>query len=297
MLFFIHTRLGLVRYFSAKELNTLVVIDPQILFDSITKLIVETFVSGRAKVTEIEEFQKRGIFSIEVMERISRKDSSDSVIPFKWVLALLNYLRIAAFFSECDGKEKCFLPSVLCHAPEQQSKTPVCSFNPPALLIAFESGFCPRGIPGAIIKYLMTNEMKSEVLWELHTNRIFKNQVSFGVGPGDIILKIQATHLEIYFDRESGTKDWSEVEETCREAYKQVQQAMKTVSKGYSESGSSYFFTFHCTRPECKDRPHPAEIEWHRKRKLKCKVTSRRCDPPEHFEVWKGHKKVQGGKY
>ena len=159
------------------------------------------------------------------------------------------------------------------------------------MLIAFESGFCPRGIPGALIKYLMTNEMKSGISWNLHTSRIFKNQVSFGVGRGDITVKILPTHLEISFDRESGTTDWSQVEETCGEAYKRIQQAMKTVTEGYSDSGRSYFFTFHCTRPECKSRPHPAEIEWHEKI-LKCKLTDRQSDLPHLYKVWKGQKKT-----
>lgn len=57
-LVFIHSRLGLLRYFCVEELNGLVVIDPQILFDTITKLIVETFTRDYAKVNEIEEFQK-----------------------------------------------------------------------------------------------------------------------------------------------------------------------------------------------------------------------------------------------
>ena len=291
-LFFIHTRLGLVRYFSVKELNTLVVIDPQILFDNITKLIVETFVSGHAKVTEIEEFQKRGIFSMDVMKRISNKDHSDLAIPFDWMLKLLNYLRIAAFFSDHNGEEKCFFPSVLCHAPEQLSKLSYCSFSPPSMLIAFESGFCPRGIPGALIKYLMTNEMKSEIFWDLHTNRIFKNQVSFSVGPGDVTFKILPTHLEVCFDRESGTTDLSEVEETCGETYKQIKQAMKMVTKGYRNSGCGYFFAFHCTRPECQNNPHPAEIEWHKK-KLRCRVINRRSDLPDLHRVWKGPKKTR----
>ena len=284
-LFFIHTRLGLIRYFSVKELNTLVVINPQILFDTITKLIVETFVSGRAKGTEIEEFQNQGIFSMEGLERICKKDHL--IIPFKWIVKLLSHLRIAAFFSDHNGEEKCFFPSVLCHAPEQLSQSSYCSFNPPSMLIAFEGGFCPRGIPGALIKYLMTNEMKSEISWELHTNRVFKNQVSFGVGPGDVIFKALPTHLEICFDRESGTTDLSEVEETCGETYKQIKQAMKTVTKGYRNSGCGYFFAFHCTRPECQNNPHPAEIEW-QKKKLKCRVIKRRSHLPDLHEVWKG---------
>ena len=134
------------------------VIDPQILFDTITKLLVKTFISDHAKVNEFEEFQKRGIFYLKVVERISKKKKCqcDTQLPFKWLLKLLNHLRIAAFFSNHKGDHMCFFPSVLCHAPEQQPTPCDFSVEPPPLLIAFESGFCPRGIPGALIKYHVT---------------------------------------------------------------------------------------------------------------------------------------------
>ena len=289
-LFFIHTRLGLVRYFCVEDLNTLVVIDPQILFDTITKLIVETFIGDHAEVNEIEEFQKRGIFSMEVMERISEKSHSDAQLPFKWLLKLLNHLRIVAFFTDHKGDQKCFFPSALCHAPEQQPvECTICPIKPPPpLLLAFKSGFCPRGIPGALIKYLMTNEMQSQISWELCSSRVFRNQVSFGVGPCDIVLTIQPTHLEVSFDPESDAVDESEVKETCEETFIQLQQAMKDVTKGYREC--DYFFTFNCTRPECKCRPHPAEMDWATK-KLKCKITDRRSRLPGDYQVWMPQKK------
>ena len=288
-LFFIHSRLGLVRYFCVEELNNLVVIDPQILFDKITKLIVETFISDHANVSEIEEFQKRGIFSTKVMERINKKSQaeSDTQLPLKWLLRLLNHLRIAAFFTDREGNRKCFFPSVLCHAPEQLRKSIECNDcpikPPPPILIAFKSGFCPRGISGALIKYLMTNEMKSNISWELYSTRVFRNQVSFSVGPCDIVLTIQPTHFEVSFDPESDAVDEDEVQETCEEIFMQLQQAMKDVTKGYREC--DYFFTFNCIRPECKCRPHPAEMDWGMK-KLKCKITDRRSRLPGDYKLW-----------
>ena len=296
-LFFIHTRLGLIRYFCVKELNNLVVIDPQILFDKITKLIVKTFVSDYANVIEIEEFQKRGIFSTEVMERINKKSQTESdhetQLPFKWLLNLLDHLRIAALFIDRKGNQKCFFPSVLCCAPEQPRQLK--RYNeclPPPLMIAFKNGFCPRGISSALIKYLMTNEMKSQIYWELYPSRVFRNQVSFGVGPCDIMLTIRPTHLEVKFDPESDIVYESEIKETCEETCIQLQQAMKDVTKGYREC--EYFFAFGCTRPECKTYPHPAGIDWITKR-LKCKKVDRRSHLPSNYQLWMPQKKNPQG--
>lgn len=284
-LLFIHHRLGLVRYFCVKELNDLVIIDPQILFDTITKLIVETFTSDHANVKEIEEFQQRGIFSMEVMKTISSKYYSDSQLPFKWALKLLNHLGIAAFFTDHKGKQKCFFPSVLCHAPERKvSNISTCSIKPPPpILIAFKSGFCPRAIPGTLITYLMNNELKSSISWKLHQRRVFRNQVSFSVGPADIILKILPTHIQVCFDPQSRTTSMSEVNITCEEAYKQIKRVMHVIIKKFRDC--DYYFAFNCTLPECKEHPHPAKID-RGTSKLECKVTDRKGDLPDGYKYW-----------
>ena len=289
-LFFIHNTLGLVRYFCVDELNELVVIDPQILFDTFTKLVTKTFTNDHATVNEIEKFKERGIISEMVIERIGGKSSTHgekSELPLKWILNLLSHLRIAAPFM--IGKEKFFFfPSTLFNAPEQgesPKRLLAIENEPPPLLIAFEGGFCPRGIPGALITYLMTgtNEGNSQYSWELHSNRVFKNQVSFSVGPCDIILKISSTHLEVRYDPESAVSEPSDLQSTCEEVFAQLQHAMKIVTKGYR--GCKYHLAFNCTRHECKERPHPADIDWS-VQMVKCKITSRRGRLPKNYHIW-----------
>ena len=278
-LFFIHTRLGLLRYFSVDGLNSLVILDPQVLFDRITDLIVSTFIEEHAAAYEIEEFQSRGILSIATIQRLSQKSNSKSQIPLDWLLKLLNYLRIAAHFKDHTG-DKYFFPSVVCHAPEQQTELPIFNDHSP-LLIAFKTGFCPRGISGALIKYLMTNETNPQLNWELHFSRIYKNQVTFGIKTlGDIILKVHPTHLELQFDPQS---DPSDLKSTCSEAFTQIKQGMKAIM-----NEQHYFFAFYCTRLECQSSPHPAKIEWRGSNpsKLKCHYTERKGNLPKGYKVW-----------
>ena len=289
-LHFIHHRLGLVRYFPIEGLNDYVIIDPQILFDAITKLIVETFISDHATAREIEEFQKRGIFSIEVMKEIGLKSYSHSQLPFEWSLRLLNHLGIAVIFQDQSGKQKCFFPSVLCHAPEQHgSKLLNCSIKlPPPISIAFEGGFCPRGIPGLLVKSLMNNELKPSISWKLHQGRIFRNQMSFSVGAADIILKIRPTHIEVncYYP-ESETADQSlrdhNLNITCDEAYRQIKRVMSAIIVKFCEC--DYYFAFNCTRPECEEKPHPAKIDWYTNT-LECRVTGKYSHLPDGYELW-----------
>ena len=281
-LLFIHARLGLIRYFSIKELNTIVVIDPEILFDTITKLIVGTYISDHATSNEIKSFQ-RGIFSIEGMITIVDTKLSSQTgtrFSFHWLLELLKHLRIAAVFRDFNGDQKCFFPAVICHAPKQQRL--VCtrsSLLPPPVLIAFEGGFCPRGIPGGVITYLMTNEMKSPIIWEIYEQKIFQNQVSFNVGSYDIILTIYPTHLEFSLDPESDTDSSDKLKETCEEVFTQIQVAMNTVIARYREC--DYYIAFYCTK--CKTCP--AVMEWNKKT-LHCNEHNGRVGLPNHYDLW-----------
>ena len=296
---FIHSRLGLVRYFDDKELDSLVVIDPQILFDKITDLIKETFVGKNANENEIEEFRQKGIISLTVMKRISERSSKEVELPFTWLTKLLNHRRLAALFKDQYG-EKFFFPSALCHV----SKVPDPSVKatppntPPKALIAFETGFCPRGIAGALIKCLMTNEMNSRKEWYLLPHKIFRNQVSFNIGAYDVTLKILPTHLEIALDPEEDSFACANSEDECpeseteltrnlayKEVYMQIDKCMKIVTKLYKKC--AYFWTFYCTLPDCKAYPHPAMIASSQPLKLRCKIFHKCTCPPNGYRIWK----------
>ena len=292
---FIHSRLGLVRHFNVKELDSLVVIDPQVLFDKITDLIVETFINEEINVeeNEIEEFREKGIISVAVMKKISERSNYRGVkIPFTWVTTLLNHLRIAALFRDYQG-EKYFFPSALCHVPEaddsSSDSSSLDSFEPQAnlasaLLIAFETGFCPRGMAGALVKCLMTNEMKSNRKWELLPKRIFRNEVSFHIEAcGDITIKVLPTHLEITIDSDDGTD--------CEEAYTQISRSMNIATTLYKKC--EFFYTFYCTLDKCKKNPHPARIEWKHNvpSKLRCKILNKSGRLPKGYKLWNLQKK------
>ena len=306
---FIHSRLGLVRYYNKEDLNTLVVIDPQILFDKITDLVVKTFTNDNVNITvkvkEIEDFRQKGIIPVAVMQEISNNSSSDSRLPFIWLTKLLNYLRIAALFTDSNG-DKYFFPSALCHASKLHSNKPSPSDSWPQLLVGFKSGFCPRGIPGAVIKYLMTNEMKSKTSWNIIPNKIFKNQVSFAIQAHEIItLRILPTHLEICYESETdSTEDTSAVvdsreneltKKTCEMAYVQIKKGMSTVTSQCNEC--DYFFGFYCTLTTCKAHKHLAQLEWDGKIpfRIVCKVTNKRGSLPKGYGIWNLRKKAKPG--
>ena len=284
---FIHSRLGLVRYFNTEGLDSLVVVDPQVLFDKITDLIKETFVCKYAYRKEIEEFSEKGIISVSAMKRISERCDKNDQLPLTWLTKLLNHFRLAAYFKDQYG-EKYFFPSALCHVSHSIELTPHTTLS--VVLIAFETGFCPRGMAGALIKCLMTNEMKSNRKWELITSKISRNQVSFYIEDcGDVTIKVLPIHIEIGVDSPEDTAetDCSE-SEIHEEVYKQIFKCMKIVSRLYKKC--EYYWTFYCTLAECETHPHPAVIEWNHTTnapsKLRCKVMKRSGGLPRDYKLW-----------
>ena len=185
-LHFIHSKMGLIRYFLYEEIKHLVVLRPQFLFDKVTEMIINTFTFDIMGKQAMEDFKKKGIFSLEQFEAIS-SCTNVSMKPFEFA-KLLEGLRIAAPF-RMDGKIMYFFPSVLAHTeeiPPIHQLTLACT-PVPNVMVTFKCGYCPQGLACALVKYLMANEMKlsESFLLTLNHETIFRNQVSFKVGPLD----------------------------------------------------------------------------------------------------------------
>ena len=258
-LHFIHSKMGLIRHFPCEDLNNVVITDPRFLFDKVTELIVDTFTFEKVGKSEMDEFKHKGIFSIEEFEQKTQSE----IYSFQ-LEKLLVHLRIAAPF-EMDKKKKLFLPCVLAHANTSTENvlppTPV-----PTLLIAFECGHCPKGVPGALVKYLMTNEMKSSSHWILLTDKIFKDQISFRVGAYDVVvIKIFPTHFEISCIPDPLFEDQrvnSPIEDTCSAVLKAINTGIPQILNDlkYLMDKSQHLLTFQCQVPRCKDSSHPAKL-------------------------------------
>ena len=263
-LHFIHSKMGLIRYFPYEEIKHLVVLRPQFLFDKVTEMIVNTFTFDKMGKQAMEDFKEKGIFSLEQFEAISSRTNT-SMDAFEFA-KLLEGLRIAAPFRK-GGKIMYFFPSVLTHTeeiPPIHQLTLACT-PVPNVMVTFECGYCPKGLAGALVKYLMANEMKSSesFLWRLNHETIFRNQVSFKVGLLDtVVLKISSTHLEIICTVNTKLKSRMQacpLPMLCTEIYKAVDSGIKQVTSDINYVNAKHSFTFSC---ECKEvsTAHPGEL-------------------------------------
>ena len=275
-LWFLHTRMGVIRYFRYGDVSKIVVTDPQLLYDKITKVMIKTFTFEHG-MHLFEEFRKKGIFAFEDLSRIDK--SEDLLLTHSRFIELLEHLRIVVPI----GDGRLLIPCVWTHAdksrypPKQHSAVPT-------LAIVFDCGYCPKGVTGALIKYLMTNEMKSRFTWKLQMDEIFRDQVTFFIGPNLITLCMYPTHFEVVCAPSTdNTEAICSVRDTCQEACKTVQKAIHKVSKDANLTCCCQA-SFYCTL--CKS--HIAELKQHDGKPchLYCKETRQVCDLPNGFEYW-----------
>ena len=274
-LHFIHTKMGLVRYFPHEELKDLVIVDPQILFEKMTELIVKTFTFGNViNHSNLEAFKNMGIFNLSDFISISSQ-SGQTLTPLLFA-KLLEYLRIAARFQQ-DGVIKYFLPCALTHAQEKQN---IHNSTIPPLIVTFQCGYCPKGLFGTLITYLINNEMKLDFKWELVTDKIYRDEVCFRVSPYDAVtIRFLPTHLEITCVESNPEIPRNYDEETiCREVYQSVEKGIRTVTSAIKYVNAQHSFTFYCTSESCSNDPHPAKLNKY-KGKL-CTLTCYKCVKP-----------------
>ena len=196
LLQFLHSRIGQIRYFAdVEELKGLIVREPQSLYNLVSCLIVQSFLSQSVTMAQHSEIQK-GIYSFSSLYTKELCSHSEHITP-KELISLLKQLRIIAPFYDSKAKvEKYFIPCVLNHlneSPHEEKSSTVQS-----LVMSFDQGHCPKGLFGVLLHTILTNKEK-RLDWNLDISKIFKDQVSFKVGPyRDVVtIKFCTTHIEV----------------------------------------------------------------------------------------------------
>ena len=202
LLQFLHTRIGQIRHFPVGEIREVIANEPQALYNFITYLITKGFISECSlTVSQYSEIQ-RGIYSRESFN-VSDVMSQGILTP-EHVIELLRELRIVArFYDSTAKKEKFFLPCVLNHLPKSPLVDSSTLSIVQPLAITFKCGHCPKGLFGVLLHCILTQK-KQQLDWNLNIGKIFRDQVSFDVGPYTeaVTIKFRTTHLEIRFSPE-----------------------------------------------------------------------------------------------
>ncbi len=272
-LWFLHHYAGVVMHFpEVEELKDIVICDSQIVYDSVTNLIVNTFKFRQVSKAASQRFKETGQFSLKEIERVTCKFSGDH-IPLKKLVKLLEHLNIISPIALHDSQQShvatstqnsdmmYFMPCVLQSFSREQiedwweeSMMKKTSLAAP-IFVRYTCGFVPLGIFPALITSLTRQRMFRLVVRGIRKNRvIFK----FGNDKDIVTFVFQPKHFAIHFLRQ--TDATTSVHEVCVALRGVIENTLNTVtSRTNYNLCAEYQLAFEC--PLHPGREHLCVVE------------------------------------
>ena len=249
-LWFLHHRIGVLLYYPEVEsLKGTVMCTVQVLFDSATNLIKNTFTFDKVGKAASEKFREKAQFSLEeVKEALSRH--TDDLIPLEKLVELLQHLNILTVIltSRADGttERNFFMPCVLRSARASDLSIPLKPSDPAPLMLRYECGYMPMGVFPAMITNLVSQRLED---WQMIHKDLRKNRVKFYVGDDcdTVTLLSHPWFLEIVISRNARSEAPVAVESVCASVRRVIQSTLHTVTSSMNSPFSmQYQFGFEC---------------------------------------------------
>ena len=259
-LWFLHHHAGVMMYFpNVPGLEDLVIIDIQVVYDSVTSLILRAMSFDNVGQATAEKFRRTGQFVLKDLIAATAGVSKDLIPPLKLV-ALLEYLHIVArIFAitisppEVEDEVVYIMPCVL-HSANKDKLDAFYKDTPPPnsiapLMVRYKCGFVPIGVFPAMIASLIANKS-----FELIEEGMMKNLVQFRYGSLHTLVTFisQPKFYEILISKLPKIKHDPHTE--CVEIRKEVESTFEKVGScmnyGYF---MDYQFAFECPTHPGKD--------------------------------------------
>ena len=195
-LWFLHHHAGVLMYFpNIPVLQDLVILDVQVVYDSVSHLILQAMSFDSVGRASAEKFRETGHFVLKDLIAATSHVSGDIIPPIKLV-ALLQFLHIIAPIIKCHdlssliGNETeitYLMPCILCCANKNELDAVFSNQSRPQcaapLMVQYKCGFVPLGIFPALIASLIAHKS-----FEVVEDGIKKNMVQFYYGPRLILI-------------------------------------------------------------------------------------------------------------
>ena len=205
-LWFLHHHAGVLMFFpEVPVLSDLVIVDVQVVYDSITRIILQAMTFDKVGVATAEHFRNTGQFVAKDLVRATR-DLSEELIPPLKLVALLEFLHIIARIRACGssvesdslsrGEEKeeeavFIMPCVLRSASKEAMDLVYTDHLRPQgiapLMVRYKSGFVPLGVFPALVSSLIASSS-----FRLIEEGVKKNVVRFHYGSGYSLVSFAA---------------------------------------------------------------------------------------------------------
>ena len=202
-----------------------IICSPQVIFDSISTLIVETLFALNCqernssslgfKLAEKKNWVEKGQFSLDTVKRCHSEENKKKVkegklIPVDKLVIFLEHSNLLSSITttKMQGRRVTeevmyFIPAILeCASPEELTKSPPPDADTPSpIKITFEPGYVPIGVFCAMISRLVSRGSTHKGIlgmrWELVESCVKRNLVSFRVHDADHIVTLVA-HVDCY---------------------------------------------------------------------------------------------------
>ncbi|XP_064385685.1 uncharacterized protein LOC135334454 isoform X2 [Halichondria panicea] len=282
---FLHYNIGVIRYFSdVPELSDIVIKDPQMLFDCVTELVLNTFTFDRVNYSTKEDFEKKGLFPVEMVSKVS---TNSELFTNQKLIAFLMYHHIIAPLEKDGETVKYFLPCSLVHAEIFENDA---SFNVlPPMVIIFDTGYTPRGIFGFLVSDILTDK-GHEIKIVLDVDCIYRDQLTVSVGPyvDKFYFSLHATYIKIDVQPSKIERKFPFGEICCYVRNRVVEALTDIVSKLNYNCKATHSLAFLCPDKCHGEQVHAATILFYRgeMQALKCIISKNAKALPKGHEVW-----------
>ena len=232
-LWFLHHRVGVLLYYPEVEaLKGTVICDIQVVFDSASNLIRNTFTFDKVGKSLSKKFREKAQFSLRDVVKAT-SGHTDALIPLDSLVKLLEYLGILTAIpptpsADVDGEPTYFMPCVLKSARASELSVPSCSDSDPApLILRYDCGYVPVGVFPSMITNLVSQQREG---WKMIEEGLYKNRVQFHVG-GDydtVTLISHPRYFEIAVSRNASFH--TPTESLCAHVRSTIESTLNTVT-------------------------------------------------------------------
>ena len=259
-LWFLHHYIGvLLHYPDIESLRDTVICDIQVVYDSASNLIKNTFTFDKVGHQISQQFREKAQFSLRDVKKAT-SGQTDDLLPLEKLVDLLedrNVLTVippvASHGDSTPQELTYFMPCVLHSAQaDELVVSDHCDSDPPSLMLRFNCGYVPIGVFPAMITNLVSQHRED---WKMIVKGLRKNRVQFNVGVDRVTLIAHPRFLEIVVSKRASFA--TPTESLCSHVRSVVQSTLDTVTSHLNyHFRMQYKFGFECPIHPGRPREH-----------------------------------------
>ena len=248
-LWFLHHCVGLLLYYPELDaLKGTVICDIQVVFDSASNLIKNTFTFDKVGQRIFEKFTEKAHFSQTDLEKAALRQT-DKLLPLQNLVKLLEHLSILTPLphSPADRIQEptYFMPCVLKSARASELTVTRSNSDPAPLMLRYQCGYVPVGVFPAMITNLVSHQR--ELGWQMVEKGLRKNRVQFQVGRDfdTVTLISHPRYFEVVVVRKEDFK--VSTNSLCMEVLRVVESTLSSITSRMNYNFSmGYKLGFEC---------------------------------------------------